>query len=252
MKLIIIKLGGSAITNKKRPFKARVDIIKRSGSQIKRIIEKGWRVILVHGGGSFGHYTAKKYGLGDAKRIMSVRLSMLRLDEIVVSTLLSEDLNVYPIHTSCIGLNEDKLIIDLKVIRAALDLNFIPILQGDVILDYKLGVRIISGDEIIKYLADKLRPRKVIFGSDVKGVYNKNPLLYKDAVLIKSLSPSLTSIDMRDNGYFDVTGGIKKKLKIMFEIASMGIPVYMCSLIKDEYIIKIVNNIRGDYTRIII
>ena len=58
--MILIKLGGSIITNKERPQSARRKTIDNILKQIKRINEPK---ILVHGGGSYGHYWSVKYGM---------------------------------------------------------------------------------------------------------------------------------------------------------------------------------------------
>jgi isopentenyl phosphate kinase len=47
--MILIKLGGSIITNKKKPLFPRIATIHKISKQLKKINEP---VILVHGGGS--------------------------------------------------------------------------------------------------------------------------------------------------------------------------------------------------------
>ncbi|MFI5416812.1 MAG: gamma-glutamyl kinase, partial [Nitrososphaerales archaeon] len=50
--MILIKLGGSIITNKEKPLSPRISTIDKISKQLKKIHEP---IILVHGGGSFGH-----------------------------------------------------------------------------------------------------------------------------------------------------------------------------------------------------
>lgn len=61
-KLILIKLGGSVITDKSKPFTARPGAIKRLVGEIKQAgkIYKG-KILIGHGSGSFGHTVAAKY-----------------------------------------------------------------------------------------------------------------------------------------------------------------------------------------------
>ena len=59
-RMILIKLGGSIITNKEKPQSARRKTIDNILKQIKKINEPK---ILVHGGGSYGHYWSVKYGM---------------------------------------------------------------------------------------------------------------------------------------------------------------------------------------------
>ncbi|MHB8562233.1 MAG: amino acid kinase family protein, partial [Thermoplasmataceae archaeon] len=57
--MIIIKLGGSVITDKSRYRTFRREITKKIIDVISEFEEE---LILVHGGGSFGHIMAKRYG----------------------------------------------------------------------------------------------------------------------------------------------------------------------------------------------
>ena len=60
---IILKIGGSAITDKAEEAQPKTDIINRLAEEIKRADLDN--LIVVHGGGSFGHPTAAKYGIKD-------------------------------------------------------------------------------------------------------------------------------------------------------------------------------------------
>ena len=63
--LVILKLGGSVITEKERnKVKARKGLIKRIAKEIKRARKKkDFRLILVHGAGPFGHKFVTDYGI---------------------------------------------------------------------------------------------------------------------------------------------------------------------------------------------
>ena len=58
---IILKIGGSVVTDKDGELAAKTEVINRIAEEIKRADIDN--LILVHGGGSFGHPTAKKYGI---------------------------------------------------------------------------------------------------------------------------------------------------------------------------------------------
>src|SRR4030043_878153 len=57
----ILKIGGSVITDKNGELAARTEAINRLAEEIARANVKN--LIIVHGGGSFGHPTAQKYGI---------------------------------------------------------------------------------------------------------------------------------------------------------------------------------------------
>ena len=74
MKIILVKYGGSAITNKSTFETANHDIISNNAKDIRSCIRyndlngsKSDRnfVILIHGAGSFGHFQASIYGLSN-------------------------------------------------------------------------------------------------------------------------------------------------------------------------------------------
>ena len=61
--LVLLKLGGSVITDKSQPFTAREDTIRRLGREIRQALEDqpNLRLVLGHGSGSFGHVVAQNY-----------------------------------------------------------------------------------------------------------------------------------------------------------------------------------------------
>ena len=58
--MIIVKLGGSIITDKAEYRKFRADTVDRLAGEI---VSSGKQVIIVHGAGSFGHILAKEHSL---------------------------------------------------------------------------------------------------------------------------------------------------------------------------------------------
>ena len=74
--IILLKLGGSLLTDKNTPFSLRKEILE---SCLSQIIESKKLIVLIHGGGSFGHPLAKKYqisqGLNDSIKDQIMGLS---------------------------------------------------------------------------------------------------------------------------------------------------------------------------------
>ena len=68
--MILIKLGGSIITNKEKPLSARKKTIDNLSKSLKKIKEP---IIIVHGGGSYGHYWSVKYDMHTKERKYDVR-----------------------------------------------------------------------------------------------------------------------------------------------------------------------------------
>jgi isopentenyl phosphate kinase len=59
-KLLLMKLGGSVVSSKDKPFSYNEDLVSVIGSALSQH-KTEWDYVLVHGGGSFGHPLAKKH-----------------------------------------------------------------------------------------------------------------------------------------------------------------------------------------------
>ncbi len=225
--MIIIKFGGSVICDKEKPFSFNKKTVEEIVDEIA-IFYPEKKFIIVHGGGSFGHPLAKKYRIRDGlneKNIIGIcktHEAMLMLNKLIVEIFLNKNLPAFPFPPSAIFIMEKGEIIDgwVKNIEEMLNKNFIPILFGDVAIAREKGVDILSGDQIITYLAKKLKPEKVIFLMDVDGIFDRNPM-EKDAKLIELINEEI-KIEA-DTGKFDVTGGIRNKIE---EALKMPCQVY--------------------------
>ncbi|WP_456366919.1 isopentenyl phosphate kinase [Thermococcus sp.] len=229
--MIIVKLGGSVFSDKTgKPENFDEETVRRIAKEIAEFYP-GKDFIIVHGGGSFGHPEAKRYrireGLGNCPEIKRIGFSethraMLRANDMIVKIFLDEGLPAFSVSTSSIFLtrNGDVVHGDVEVIKKLIGNRFIPILFGDVSVDLAKGIDILSGDQIITYLAKMLKPKKVIFLMDVDGIYDGRP---GQGNLMQNLSKDeldslLTRLHCTAAGT-DVTGGICNKLHEAAKIA---------------------------------
>ncbi|MBU7031368.1 MAG: acetylglutamate kinase, partial [Theionarchaea archaeon] len=112
--MIIIKTGGSAITDKTSPFTPRHHVIKEVAEQVSRF---SGEIIMVHGGGSYGHPLAKEYhlqlGFSTPSQVIGVsrtRLSMMNLNTLLVSTLIESGIPAVSIQPSaCFTCKETRI-----------------------------------------------------------------------------------------------------------------------------------------------
>lgn len=234
MSLTVVKLGGSAITDKRTPFSIKTMELERVAEAISRAVRRGRRVVVVHGGGSFGHPLAKKYnlarGLSESSVIgLSETIDAMReLSLRVTRALRRAGVSVIPLQpSSCVHATAGTpdLTPIVEQVRRSLRLNLTPVLWGDVILDDVKGCTILSGDDIVLALAESLRPSNVVFVTEAGGVYVRRG---SERELISELSPTqlralMSSIDAPE--YDDVTGGMRRKLEVILRLAELGIPV---------------------------
>ena len=216
--MILIKLGGSVISNKNKPFSFNDSVVKNIASELKKFYPKK-KFILIHGGGSFGHPLAKKYGIrngldGKEKLIgfSHTHQAMLDLNKKIIEIFLEKELPAFSISPSSSFITDNGKIVygSIKIIEEAIEINLIPVLFGDVVIDVSKKIDILSGDAIMSYLASVLDVEKAIFLMDVDGIYDRSPNDEK-ARLIDELNEEakISAIE----GKFDVTGGIKNKIR---------------------------------------
>jgi isopentenyl phosphate kinase len=249
--MIIVKLGGSAVTDKSKDFTPRLEVIENVASQLSDITDP---LVLVHGGGSYGHPLAKEYslhkGFSDTRQLSGVsqtRYSMTQLNQIILSILLRHGVNAVSVQPSACFVCRSKRISGafLEPVTGLLALGCIPVLYGDVVTDLEMGFCILSGDQIVSYLAGALNPRKVIFGLEVDGLYTEDPRS-EGARLVKDITfADLESISAGEVG--DVTSGMKGKLQEISRISE--IEVDLINLTRETTLIRAVSG-EVDGTRI--
>ncbi len=234
--LVILKLGGSVVTDKEVEFKAKKNVIKEVAEVISDYKDI-YSFIFVHGGGSYGHPVAKKYkvnlGLSHSsyEGLVETRKAMQRLNYIVVDELSKLKLPVVSIQPSAIFMLEDgKYKYNFNSVEAFLNSGFFPVLYGDAIYNNKQEFSILSGDTIIKCLARQFHPKLIIFGCDVDGVYTDDPKVNPKAQLISNIDENFNFSKFGYNKEIDVTGGIVKKLEEMLEISKLGSKSWIINL----------------------
>jgi isopentenyl phosphate kinase len=227
MTVTVIKLGGSVITDKTKPFSTYDNVIREIARDIKDV---NTPIVVVHGGGSFGHPVAKKYkDVRTAEAFAKIQDAMQTLNRKIVKLFIEEGVNASSYQTSASVVLSDGRIKDMfvKPIEKMLDLGLVPIIYGDVVCDESNKYSILSGDQIIVYLAKKLNAKKIILVSNIKDiVYTKDPTKSEDAEPIKEVTPeSFKELKQKLEGPegIDVTGGIKEKLVELVDLAKEGV-----------------------------
>jgi len=228
MNPVILKIGGSVITEKDSdiPERAKIDDINRIAHEIASFKSgSDLNIILVHGAGSFGHPQAKKYKLNEEFNAMGAYLthaSVQKLNSIVLESLNNAGVPSLPVHplNSCLLDNGKLVYFQLEQIKAMLERGIMPVLHGDVVMDRSKGAAVLSGDRIIPYLALDLKASKIGAGSNVDGVLDAR------GNVIKKITPgSFAEMKKHIKGSTstDVTGGMLGKVSELLELANKGI-----------------------------
>ena len=221
---VIVKLGGSVITDKSKPFSYRSDVVSALAEEIASSDEKA---IVVHGGGSFGHPVAKQEGISSdeaaasASAVSKTRGAMYDLNGLLCRTMAENKLFPYPFSPFDVIVKAGKAPVS-QWLRGLLKSGLTPVTFGDVTLT-PAGFRVLSGDLMVLELAKILEPERCIFALDADGVYEEGT-----RVIIPELSPSKVRKMQVSRGE-DVTGGMKLKLEVAAKIAALGPKVFFVS-----------------------
>jgi isopentenyl phosphate kinase len=233
---VFLKLGGSLITDKTKPFTTRPTVIQRLAREIAEARKaKKFDLLVGNGGGSFPHGPAHKYqthrgylGPESVRGFAEVQDAAARLNRIVVNALLAAGVNACSVHPSASAIARESRIAkwDLKPLRKIMELGLVPCVYGDVAIDEKRGMTILSTEEIFAFLAEELKPSRIIVAGEVDGVLAGNPNENPEASLI----PEITKKNYEEvkawlggsRAAADVTGGMLGKVAKLREIAALS------------------------------
>ncbi len=233
---IILKLGGSAITDKTAEASPKTQIINRLAEEIKRADLDN--LIVVHGGGSFGHPTAAKYGIKDGYKedptqkfgFAETHHMMTVLNGLVMDALIWHEIPAVSVAPSSCVVTENGRVkfFDETVFKSMAKLIFTPVMYGDAVMDEKLGFTVLSGDQLVAYLAIRYKAIKIVVGTDTDGLFDSDPKTnpnakpYKNLTLkeLKEIQPKLEKASGSD-----VTGGMAGKISELIPAIEAGVHV---------------------------
>ena len=164
--LVIIKLGGSVLTNKNIPFSLRKKDFDRLISEIALSTKSKKGLIVSHGGGSFAHADAVKYSINsrnDSNKsiqgLSSVAYGVSQLNYLVTTGLIKNGVNVIKFSPSSFIFSKNDVVKDIltKHVLKALSLNLIPIVHGDIVFDDEKNFTIFSTEKVIASLLPAIK-----------------------------------------------------------------------------------------------
>ena len=242
---ILIKWGGSLITDKRRPGHARADVIDRLCGELAAALKdtrlNGYQVILGHGSGSFGHAEAKKLGLsgqGSPKLTperladaMAVRVKAAELHHMVCASLVSHGVPAWSWAPSVALTAQDGSPAggSLDGLLRAAQGDFLPVTYGDVLVDTTLGASISSTEKVMDFLIAEmakqdLRPARLLWMGETSGIYDRDGQTIPQ-VNESNLNEVEEMIDAPAG--IDVTGGMLLRLRTAWDLARRGVPSWI-------------------------
>jgi isopentenyl phosphate kinase len=230
--LVLLKLGGSLITDKSLPYTPRFDKLAELAAEISSALHAapGLSLILGHGSGSFGHTAAQQYRTRDGLAKASSRdywtgfsevwFQASALNRFVMNSLRVEEIPAIALApVSAVTAAGGKLSNwDLTPLKAALAAGLVPVIYGDVIFDSAQGGTILSTEELFAHLVRELCPRRILLAGLETAVWADFPARTRR---VESLTPaSLAGVEhaLGASHAADVTGGMRSKVAAMLEL----------------------------------
>jgi isopentenyl phosphate kinase len=233
----VLKIGGSILTDKSRRLIARSEEINRVAEEVAPYAEN---LILIHGAGSFGHVQAEEYNLRKIFNPEGLRMthsSVVELNRMVVDALTRSGANPMPVHPfSCVTLRDGRIeSFSLEPIEQMIEEGLLPVLHGDVAMDITRRAGIVSGDDLVPYIARSLGAEIVAEGTDKDGVLVEG----KPIKRISWDDWSAVEEHLGGSSNTDVTGGMREKVLKLLELTDAGIDSLIFNASKRGHISRV-------------
>lgn len=233
--VVLVKLGGSLITDKSGDAEAREGVIDRLADEIAEGRDAtDETLVLGHGSGSFGHPPAAEHDLHRGARGAEERLALsrtqdraARLHRRVVAALTGRRLPTFSLVPSSTAVAEDGELVALAAepLLRAVQQGYLPVTYGDVVVDRRLGVSIASTESVLLRVAGMLTEagwpvRRALWLGTTPGVYDGD-----GKVLPRLPAGQGGGVPGAASGSpdTDVTGGMRHRVETALRLAEMGV-----------------------------
>lgn len=250
--IVVVKWGGSVITRKREVERTRPKVLRRLAEEVAAVPDRS--VMLLHGAGSFGHPGARRFGLARPPEPGAGRGARIRGAAIVATEVRRLHLEVLrelvragaapasiPMATHAENRAGSLRSLDAGPFLAALAAGRLPVSFGDVVPDTEWSASILSADTIAVALARSLPVGRVVFVSDVPGIWEGAP--GRRRAIAAEVTAEVVDRLRPGSGGPDVTGGIRGKAVAMRAIAEAGADAVLISGLTDGALSRA---IRGD------
>jgi len=246
--VILIKLGGSLITDKAGHEAVRSGVLARLAAELRQVAEAfPGGLVLGHGSGSFGHAVATDGGWSakgsspSSEVLARTQDAAARLHREVITQLLEAGLAPFSLAPSSLMVSSRGRLSSLHVepLVEAIESGLLPVLFGDVVLDSEDRARIFSTENVFLSIAPVLLAR----GFKVSAAYwlgNTEGVLDPSGATIaritkanakevaRSLSEAASLGEAEGPSHVsDVTGGMRHRVETAVALSRLGVPSWI-------------------------
>lgn len=229
----VLKIGGSVLTDRRK-------YCTIEGASLRRVAEAlaGWLpvarfpVILILGGGSFGHNVVLEHELeldgqhGRPAEAFELTARLFELKSALARELAARRTPVMPLQETALFLRrvDGSLVLTAPaVLTQCFELGWLPVLTGGLVADGEKAFAPVSSDRLAIPLAEAFPVWRYVVLTDRPGLCDPNvagwPLV--ERVPRDRHAEALTML--RSSSKVDVTGGMRGKLVTILELAAKGV-----------------------------
>lgn len=224
-KRVIVKIGGSFITDKNKPESLKHDRVRQIARELVAAMRSGQvSLLMTHGAGSYGHIAAKNFQAQQGSNpqfgwqaFYQIRQDMMKMNLRILQLCAEEGLFPITVQPSAIAMAQGGKLqfIDTRAIRFLLDSDQIPLIHGDIVLDEKQDFTIASTEDQIQKLSDYIFFHRIVLISDVPGVLDAEGRVIP--VIDQSNYASIVD-QLGGSAGMDVTGGMRSKVEQIYHL----------------------------------
>ena len=232
IKTIIIKIGSSSLVNK--DLSINQEFINGIMETFKKLNEKGIKVALVTSGAiAAGMH---EIGLTKKPKEMSLKQACAAIGQSKLMESYNKAAEIYGLKTGQILVNHDDFQIRKRMnylsdtLDSMLKHNIIPIINENDALAVE-EIKVGDNDTLASLISPMIDADLLILFSDIDGLYDKNPKLYKDAKLVETVEKIDESIfKMAGDKTTEVgTGGMQTKINAAMISTTSGTNMIICN-----------------------
>ena len=226
---LFLKLGGSLITDKTRPYQPHLDRLAALSTELAAFLKEhpSGRLLLGHGSGSFGHTAAAQHGTRAGVRdeqgwrgFAEVHHLAALLNRYMMDALHAAGIPALAFPpVASVSAREGKVSSwDTAPLRTALEHGLLPVIYGDTVVDEVRGGTILSTEDLFAHLAPILRPARILLAGQEPGVWADFPARTRLLDVIHADSGESLGVGLGGAEGVDVTGGMLSKVEQMLDL----------------------------------
>lgn len=244
--LVFLKLGGSLITDKTKPYTPLLDVMDDLALQLATTLQTqpNLRLVIGHGAGSFGHVAASEYKTRDGypqasplthrkrdvteenywRGFAEVWYQASSLNRHVMEALHKAGVSAIalPPSSSVIASDGQVAVWETTPIRMALAARIVPVIFGDVVVDEIRGGTILSTETLFAYLVRALNPERILLAGLEDAVWEDFPARTRKINRITPQSFEQIRKGVGKSAAADVTGGMEAKVNEMLDLVQQN------------------------------